>query len=47
MSGKHFLSHSKSHQWNSCIQKQSKWNTLSGIFLFSIPSIKDVVVSSS
>ena len=41
-------SHSKSHQWNSRIQKQSKWKTLSsGISLSAIRSTNAVTVSSS
>ena len=37
----------KSHQWNSRIQKQSKWNTDSGRSRSAMPSTKSVTVSSS
>ncbi len=46
-SGNTLLSHRKSLQWNSFIQKQSKWNVLSGIPLSSMPSTKLMTVSSS
>ena len=46
-SGKTRGSHSKSHQWNSRIQKQSKWNTCSGRSRSAMPSMKLVTVSSS
>ena len=46
-SGKVAGSHSKSHQWNSRIQKQSKWNTDSGRSRSAIPSTNAVTVSSS
>ena len=37
----------KSHQWNCRIQKQSKWNTLSGRLRSAIPSTNEVTVASS
>jgi hypothetical protein len=40
-------SHSKSHQWNSRIQKVSKWNTESGSPRSAMPSTMDVTVASS
>lgn len=43
-SGNTRSSHRKSVQWKSFIQKQSKWNTLSGIPRSSIPSIKLITV---
>ena len=46
-SGNTRSSHRKSVQWKSFIQKQSKWNTLSGIPRSSIPSIKLITVFSS
>jgi hypothetical protein len=46
-SGKTRASHSKSHHWNSRIQKQSKWNTLMGMSRAAISSTKAVTVSSS
>src|SRR6266545_5044580 len=46
-SGKVRGSHSKSHQLNSRIQKQSKWKTDSGRFRSVIPSMKLVTVASS
>ena len=46
-SGKVRGSHSKSHQLNSRIQKQSKWNTESGRSRSAIPSMNEVTVSSS
>ena len=46
-SGKVRLSQVKSHQWNSRIQKQSKWNTDSGRSRLAMPSTKPVTVSSS
>ncbi len=46
-SGKTLGSHSKSHQLNSRIQKQSKWKTESGSSRSRMPSMNDVTVSSS
>ena len=46
-SGKVRGSHSKSHQWNSRIQKQSKWNTDSGRSRSAMPSMNVVTVASS
>lgn len=46
-SGKTRGSHSKSHQLNSRIQKQSKWKTESGSSRSFMPSMKDVTVVSS
>ena len=46
-SGKASLSHSKSHQCRCFIQKQSKWNTLSGILRSSMPSTNSLTVFSS
>ena len=40
-------SHSKSHQLNSRIQKQSKWNTDTGRSRRDISSMNDVTVASS
>lgn len=40
-------SHSKSHQLNSRIQKQSKWKTESGSSRSRMPSMKEVTVASS
>ncbi len=40
-------SHSKSVQWNSRIQKQSKWKTLSGMSRSAMPSMKAPTVASS
>ena len=46
-SGNCSASHSKSHHWNSFIQKQSKWNTCSGTRRSLIPSMKVFTVFSS
>ena len=46
-SGNASESHSKSHQWNSLIQKQSKWNTDSGISRSAMPLDEAVTVASS
>ncbi|CAM5465468.1 hypothetical protein SHIRM173S_04765 [Streptomyces hirsutus] len=46
-SGKTSGSHWKSHHWYSRIQKQSKWNTVSGMPRSAMPSTNDVTVSSS
>ena len=46
-SGKVRSSQVKSHQWNSRIQKQSKWNTDSGRSRAAISSTKLVTVASS
>jgi hypothetical protein len=46
-SGKTRASHSKSHQLNSRIQKQSKWNTDTGSSRRDISSRNDVTVPSS
>ncbi|KZM37148.1 hypothetical protein OJAG_01390 [Oerskovia enterophila] len=40
-------SHTKSHQWNCRIQKQSKWKTLRGISRSAMPSMNEVTVPSS
>ncbi len=40
-------SHSKSHQLNSRIQNESKWNTCSGRSRSAMPSMKLVTVASS
>ena len=45
--GRSRASHSKSHQWNSRIQKQSKWKTFSGRLRSAMPSMNVVTVSSS
>src|SRR6476659_2721084 len=45
-SGKVLRSHSKSHQWRSFIQKQSKWNTFSGMPRAAIPSTNSLTVFS-
>ena len=46
-SGKTAGSHSKSVQWNSRIQKQSKWNTSSGMSRSAMPSMNALTVASS
>ena len=46
-SGKPRASHSKSHHWNSRIQKQSKWKTERGSSRRCISSMKCVAVASS
>ena len=46
-SGKVRGSHSKSHQLNSRIQKQSKWKTLTGSSRAAISSTNRVTVASS
>ena len=46
-SGKVAGSQTKSHQWNCRIQKQSKWNTLSGRSRSAMPSMNSVTVASS
>ena len=46
-SGKVRLSHRKSLQLNSRIQKQSKWKTDSGNWRSAMPSMKPVTVASS
>ena len=46
-SGKVAGSQTKSVQWNSRIQKQSKWKTDSGRSRSAMPSTNDVTVSSS
>jgi hypothetical protein len=46
-SGKVRASHSKSHQLNSRIQKQSKWKTDRGRSRAAIASMKPVTVFSS
>ena len=46
-SGKTRGSHSKSIQWNSRIQKQSKWKTLSGMSRSAMPSMNALTVASS
>lgn len=40
-------SHRKSHHWYSRIQKQSKWNTDSGMPRSAMPSTNEVTVASS
>ncbi len=46
-SGNVRASHSKSHQLNSRIQKQSKWNRLSGMSRSAMPSMNELTVASS
>ena len=46
-SGKVRGSHSQSVQFDSRIQKQSKWKTLSGRSRCAMPSMKDMTVASS
>ena len=46
-SGKVAGSQTKSHQWNSRIQKQSKWKTERGRPRSAMPSTKEVTVASS
>lgn len=41
------LSKVKSHQRNSCIQKQSKWKTCRGMLRSAMPSTKEETVFSS
>ena len=46
-SGNWVRSHSKSVQWYSFIQKQSKWNIWRGMSRSAMPLINEVTVSSS
>ena len=46
-SGKTRSSHIKLDQWNSFIQKQSKWKVLRGMPLSNIPLTKLITVASS
>ena len=46
-SGNVRASHSKSHQLNSRIQKQSKWNTDTGNSRRAISSMNELTVCSS